>query len=59
MGYKVVYPRPDLSYCANFLNMMFDNPVRPYIIDKDLVRALDIFWIFATPITNRIVQLRR
>ena len=44
-GHKVVYPRPDLSYCANFLNMMFDNPVRPYFIDKDLVRALDIFWI--------------
>ncbi len=44
-GHKVVYPRPDLSYCANFLNMMFDNPVKPYIIDKDLVRALDTFWI--------------
>ena len=44
-GHKVVYPRPDLSYCANFLNMMFDTPVRPYLVDNDLVRALDIFWI--------------
>lgn len=44
-GHKVIYPRPDLSYCANFLNMMFDNPVKPYMIDKDLVRALNTFWI--------------
>jgi citrate synthase len=44
-GHKVVYPRPDLSYCANFLNMMFDTPVKPYLIDEDLVKALNVFWI--------------
>jgi len=44
-GHKVVYPRPDLSYCANFLNMMFDTPVRAYRIDEDLVRGLNVFWI--------------
>jgi len=44
-GHKVVYPRPDLKYSANFLNMMFDTPVRPYPIDEDLVKALDVFWI--------------
>ena len=44
-GHKVVYPRPDLSYCANFLNMMFDSPVNPYQIDELLVDALNIFWI--------------
>lgn len=44
-GHKTVYPRHDLGYCANFLNMMFDTPVRPYIIDEELVRALEIFWI--------------
>ncbi len=44
-GHKVVYPRHDLSYCANFLNMMFDSPVRPYPIDNDLVEALNAFWI--------------
>ena len=27
-GHMVVYPRPDLAYCANFLNMMFNSPVR-------------------------------
>lgn len=44
-GHKVVYPRPDLSYAANFLNMMFDTPVRPYMIDEDIVKALNVFWI--------------
>ena len=44
-GHKVVYPRPDLAYCANFLNMMFDTPVRPYEIDPDVVKALDVFLI--------------
>jgi citrate synthase len=44
-GHTVVYPRPDLAYCANFLNMMFDSPVRPYRIDDDIVKALNVFWI--------------
>ncbi len=44
-GHKVVYPRPDLCYCSNFLNMMFDSPVKPYPIDDAIVRALNIFWI--------------
>lgn len=44
-GHAVVYPSHRLSYCANFLNMMFDSPVRPYAIDDDIVRALNVFWI--------------
>ena len=44
-GRKVIYPRHDLYYCANFLNMMFDSPVRPYVIDDDIVKALNVFWI--------------
>lgn len=44
-GHKVVYPRADYTYCANFLNMMFDSPVNPYRIDDDLVKALNTFWI--------------
>jgi len=44
-GHKVVYPRHDLLYCANFLNMMFDSPVKPYVIDPDIVKALNVFWI--------------
>ena len=41
MGHPVVYPRHDLSYCANFLNMMFDSPVRPYEINHKVVEALN------------------
>ncbi|GBC62766.1 citrate (Si)-synthase [Desulfonema ishimotonii] len=44
-GHTVIYPRPDLSYCENFLNMMFDSPVRPYEIDPDVVHALSVFLI--------------
>lgn len=44
-GERVVYPRPDLCYCANFLNMMFDRDVIPYHVDQDIVRALNVFWI--------------
>jgi len=44
-GHKVVYPRPDLAYSANFLNMMFDSPVKPYELDEDVVRAMSVFWI--------------
>jgi citrate synthase len=44
-GHKVIYPRHDLTYPANFMNMMFDSPVRPYTIDEDLVKALNVFWI--------------
>jgi citrate synthase len=45
IGERVIYPRPDLCYCANFLNMMFDSVVVPYRMDDDLVRALNVFWI--------------
>jgi len=44
-GHKVVYPRHDLTYAANFLNMMFDSPVRPYRIEEEYVDALNVFWI--------------
>ena len=44
-GHKVVYPRPDLTYCENFLNMMFDTPVKPYQINRAAVNALRVFWI--------------
>jgi citrate synthase len=44
-GHKVVYPRSDLTYCGNFLNMMFDTPVKPYPLDDEVVEALNVFWI--------------
>ena len=44
-GHTLVYPRPDLAYCANFLNMMFDSPVKPYRLDPEVINALRVFWI--------------
>jgi citrate synthase len=41
IGHPLVYPRHDLSYCANFLNMMFDSPVKPYEISNEVVAALN------------------
>ena len=41
IGHPLVYPRHDLSYCANFLNMMFDSPVKPYVIKDEVVAALN------------------
>lgn len=44
-GHCLVYPRADLSYPANFLNMLFDSPVKPYTMDPEVVDALNVFWI--------------
>ncbi|MDW7772725.1 MAG: citrate synthase [Desulfobulbaceae bacterium] len=41
MGHPLVYPRNDLSYCGNFLNMMFDKPVRPYVVRPEVVATLN------------------
>ena len=45
IGEPVVYPRHDLPYCANFLNMMFDSPVAPYEIDEEVVKILNVLLI--------------
>ena len=41
LGHPLVYPRHDLDYCGNFLNMMFDKPVRPYTVQPKIVAALN------------------
>jgi citrate synthase len=41
VGEPFVYPQDHLSYCANFLNMMFSVPSRPYEIDEEVVKALN------------------
>jgi len=40
IGEPFVYPRPDLKYIPNFLNMMFSSPTREYKIDSEVVSAL-------------------
>lgn len=45
IGEPFVYPRHDLRYCANFLHMMFNSPVKPYEVDPELEKALNILLI--------------
>ncbi len=41
----IVYPRNDLSYCANFLHMMFSTPKEPYEVDPIAMKAIDLLFI--------------
>jgi hypothetical protein len=45
IGQPTIYPRNDLPYCANFLNMMFAVPAEEYKINPVLVRALNMLLI--------------
>ncbi len=44
-GEPIIYPRIDLKYCENFLNMMFSSPVKPYYLDPDIVKAMNMLLI--------------
>ncbi len=45
MGRRMEYPDPSLSYCRNFLHMMFSKPHRRYEPPLQVVRALTKFLI--------------
>jgi len=45
IGQPYVYPRNDLNYTENFLNMMFALPVADYEVDPVVARALDVLLI--------------
>ncbi len=50
IGWPFIYPRHDLEYCENFLNMMFSLPGQQYIdeteyIDPLKVKALNLLFI--------------
>ncbi|MDA3888668.1 MAG: citrate synthase [Allgaiera sp.] len=48
VGQPFVYPRNDLDYASNFLNMCFSVPAEPYKIEPALARAMDrIFTLHA------------
>ena len=44
MGQPFMYPRNDLDYTANFMQMMFGTPCEEYKPNPVLVRALDIIF---------------
>jgi citrate synthase len=41
IGQPLIYPENSLSYCANFLNMMFAVPSEPYEIDPEIVKIVN------------------
>jgi len=45
VGQPFMYPRNDLNYTENFLQMMFSVPAEPYEIDPVQAEALDLLFI--------------
>ncbi|MEZ4741361.1 MAG: citrate synthase [Bdellovibrionota bacterium] len=45
IGQPVIYPKNSLSYCENFLHMMFAVPSEPYEVDPDVAKALNMLLI--------------
>lgn len=45
IGQPLVYPQANVSYCTNFLNMMFSTPVKQHVVDPDVERALEMLLI--------------
>jgi citrate synthase len=45
LGQPFIYPRNDLRYCSNMLNMFFAVPCEPYAIDPIAAEALDLLFI--------------
>ncbi len=45
IGQPIVYPKPHLDYCSNFLHMMFSIPFGDYEPDAETVSALQLILI--------------
>ena len=45
IGHPFIYPRNDLDYTSNFLQMCFAVPCEPYVVNPVLSRALDRIFI--------------
>jgi citrate synthase len=45
IGQPFMYPRNDLNYCENFLQMLFSVPAEPYEIDPVAAEAIDLLFI--------------
>ncbi|HLG35098.1 MAG TPA: citrate synthase [Bacteroidia bacterium] len=41
LGHPTMYPQNKLSYCANFLYMMFAQPTEEYMLNEAVISALD------------------
>ena len=45
IGQPFVYPKNDLKYCANFINMMFSVPAEPYVVDPEIEKVMNLLLI--------------
>jgi citrate synthase len=45
IGQPLIYPKPHLDYCSNFLHMMFSVPFKEYEPDPDIVDALQLILV--------------
>ncbi|QSA98572.1 citrate synthase [Methylococcus sp. EFPC2] len=45
VGEAFVYTRPELDYLSNFMHMMFTTPMREYVPDETIRKALDVLFI--------------
>ncbi len=45
MGEPIMYPRNDLGYCGNFMQMMFATPCEPYQVSPVAEKALNLLFI--------------
>ncbi|MET0067019.1 MAG: citrate synthase [Candidatus Thiodiazotropha sp.] len=45
IGEPIMYPRNDLSYCANLLHMMYATPCEEYQVDPIAEKALNLLFI--------------
>ena len=44
-GQPFMYPQYSMSYCANFLHMLFGVPAEEYLVDEDVAQALNLLLI--------------
>jgi citrate synthase len=44
-GLPIIYPKPESTYSANFLHMMFSVPYGDYELKPEVVRALDLIFL--------------
>jgi citrate synthase len=59
LGQPFIYPRNDLRYCANMLNMFFAVPCEPYDIDPVAAEALDLLFILHAGDPRTAARTRR
>jgi citrate synthase len=45
IGQPIIYPKPYLDYCSNFLHMMFSVPFKDHDPDPDIVQALQLILV--------------